>query len=136
MTIIKVCPVVFRRAGGGVDLLAFVHPCADRQFVKGSVNPGEPLEQAAKRELHEESGLRPGGRALYLGEACIGDPPAPWHFFAFEMNGLPETWLHETEDDKGHIFSFFWQPLEAPLDANWHSIFHKAYRHIRSRLTS
>lgn len=83
MTIIKVCPVVFRRAGGGVDLLAFVHPCADRQFVKGSVNPGEPPEHAAKRELDEESGRRPGGQALYLGEAGIGAPPTPWLFFCF-----------------------------------------------------
>ena len=50
----KVCPVVFRRVDSVVEVLAFEHPVAGYQLVKGTVESGESIETAALRELAEE----------------------------------------------------------------------------------
>jgi hypothetical protein len=39
----KACPVVIRQNNGCLEILAFVHPSAGRQVVKGTIKPGEPL---------------------------------------------------------------------------------------------
>ena len=127
----KVCPVVYRRMGNALDLLAFRHPLAGLQFVKGTVEPGEPAARAAMRELREESGLCPSTIPRHLGTRAIGDPPMPWHFYAVRIEGLPRTWDHRTADDGGHVFSFFWHPLAVDLDAQWHPMFHEALWAIR-----
>ncbi|WP_410001350.1 NUDIX domain-containing protein [Rhizobium leguminosarum] len=41
----------------GLEILAFTHPSAGNQFVKGTVEEGERPQDAAARELREESGL-------------------------------------------------------------------------------
>ena len=56
MTADKACPVVLRR-GQTLEILAFEHPLAGLQLVKGSVEPGEPTDVAAVRELFEEAGI-------------------------------------------------------------------------------
>lgn len=53
----KACPIVYRRCDGGAEVLAFIHPSAGKQFVKGTIEPGETPLDAADRELWEESGL-------------------------------------------------------------------------------
>ncbi|WP_222034522.1 NUDIX domain-containing protein [Rhizobium leguminosarum] len=53
----KTCPVVTRRMNQGLEILAFTHPSAGNQFVKGTVEEGERPQDAAARELREESGL-------------------------------------------------------------------------------
>lgn len=127
----KVCPVVYRDVGGVQELLAFHHPSAGRQFVKGTIEAGESPSAGALRELHEESGLEPVAELSYLGQASIGSPPVTWHFYALTVEHLPQAWDHQTEDDFGHVFSFFWHPLALDLDHHWHPIFHEALRTIR-----
>jgi 8-oxo-dGTP pyrophosphatase MutT (NUDIX family) len=53
----KACPVIVRRTAGGVEILAFRHPKAGCQLVKGTIEPAESVRRAAERELQEESGI-------------------------------------------------------------------------------
>jgi len=130
----KVCPVVHRRVDGSLEVLAFHHPSAGNQFVKGSIERDEPLSEAASRELREESGLNFTATQRYLGQFPIGTPSTMWHFYAFEADDLPESWDHQTEDDFGHVFSFFWHPIMQDLDHRWHPIYQEALRIIRRTL--
>lgn len=130
----KACAVPFRRTKQGLEVLAFRHPFAGNQFVKGTLEDGEAPEMGACRELLEESGLSLNVEPILLDVQPVGDPPASWSFYAFETNSLPDKWDHWTEDGGGHTFSFFWHPLSQNLDDEWHSIFHEAFRIIRSTL--
>jgi 8-oxo-dGTP pyrophosphatase MutT (NUDIX family) len=130
----KVCPVVFRVSHGRAEILAFRHPSAGNQFVKGSIEAGEAAPQAAIRELQEESGIKVDTDLLNLGEALIGEQSTVWHFFAVEVEGLPQGWEHRTTDDFGHIYSFFWHPLANDLNEDWHPQFHEAIEMIRRSL--
>lgn len=57
MTADKACPVVLR-SRETLEILAFEHPLAGLQLVKGSVEPGESTDMAAVRELMEEAGIQ------------------------------------------------------------------------------
>jgi 8-oxo-dGTP pyrophosphatase MutT (NUDIX family) len=51
--------VVWRRAGDGVEVAVVHRPrYEDWSLPKGKVDPGETFEQAALREVEEETGLR------------------------------------------------------------------------------
>lgn len=113
----KVCPVITRRDAGVAMLLAFQHPTAGKQLVKGSIEEGECPREAAIREL-AESGVIAAHELIDLGEAPVGS--TVWHFFAVEANGLPANWTHQTREDFGHTFSFFWHPLCVDFDDEWH----------------
>ncbi|MFK0166273.1 NUDIX domain-containing protein [Rhizobium sp. NPDC090279] len=130
----KACPIVFRKLDRGSAVLAFVHPSAGRQFVKGSIETGETPLGAAERELWEESGLTACSPMAFLGQREIGPDRQLWHFFKWQVLGLPETWQHQTVDDYGHSFAFFWHPLDRPLDRHWHPIFHEAFDFFAPRL--
>jgi len=54
----KACPVVLRYNNNALELLAFKHPRAGKQLVKGGIKKGESLENACIRELQEESGVK------------------------------------------------------------------------------
>lgn len=53
----KVAVFVLRSAGGGLELLTFLHPLAGRQVPAGSVEHDEAPEAAARREVCEETGV-------------------------------------------------------------------------------
>ena len=53
----KVTCFITRPADEGTELLLFNHPHAGVQIPAGTVNPGEEIETAARREAAEESGL-------------------------------------------------------------------------------
>jgi 8-oxo-dGTP pyrophosphatase MutT (NUDIX family) len=127
----KVCPVVLRLWDGQREILAFHHPTAGTQIIRGTLDPGEALPAAALRELHEESGIV-ATSALALGNASVGAPPDDWHFFLIAAPDLPHRWAHPTTDDHGHTFCFFWHPLDRQPGADWHPVFHDALRHIRA----
>ncbi|SOS14615.1 hypothetical protein PL963_00357 [Pseudomonas cerasi] len=57
MMVDKACPVVLR-SRQALEILAFEHPLAGLQLVKGSVEPGESTDVAAVRELVEEAGIQ------------------------------------------------------------------------------
>ncbi len=122
---IKVCPIVLRLRGG-VEVLAFRHPAAGLQLVKGTVEPGEAVEQAARRELEEEAGIRGARVTGSFGVREIGGDS--WHLLRVQTPDLPESWVHRCADDGGHDFAFFWHRLaDAPGD-DWHPVFREALR--------
>ncbi|NTF06955.1 NUDIX domain-containing protein [Agrobacterium rubi] len=128
----KVCPVVTRASNHGLEVLAFRHPSAGCQFVKGTIKEGELPRDAASRELFEESGLICSVEMAALGTMDIGPERTTWHFFIWGSTGLPERWEHSTEDDCRHTFAFFWHPIGVPLDEDWHPIFREAFQFVCS----
>jgi 8-oxo-dGTP pyrophosphatase MutT (NUDIX family) len=127
----KVCPVVVRDIDGELGLLSFRHPIAGSQFVKGTVEQGETVVNAAIRELREESGLV-ATEGRFLGLCLIGSPPVIWNFVLVEVADAMDEWTFRTEDDRGHEFSFFWHPMQEKLSSDWHPDFHEAFAEIRA----
>ena len=78
----KTCPVVLRSPQGKCEILAFCHPLAGHQFVKGTVEAGETPAAAALRELYEEAGKRP--------------------------KPLPRCWVHQTRSNQVKSGIFLW----------------------------
>ncbi|MCF1433403.1 NUDIX domain-containing protein [Agrobacterium vitis] len=132
----KACPIVTRATERGLDILAFRHPWAGRQLVKGTIETAEQPQDAAKRELFEESGLICPTEMTSLGTLDVGPERMTWHFFAWHSTGLPDQWEHATTDDGGHTFAFFWHPIEISLDEEWHPIFREVFPSVVSRLTA
>jgi ADP-ribose pyrophosphatase YjhB (NUDIX family) len=132
----KVCPVILRRNGTSIDVLAFEHPLAGCQLIKGTVETDEPLEIAALRELAEESGVRSARVIRCLGTWSSGYENQTWVFFeCAPAQALPESWTHHAPDDGGHAFQLFWQPLfaqESPQQ--WHFLFRGALNFIREAI--
>lgn len=129
----KACPVVLRDRET-LEILAFEHPLAGLQLVKGSVELGESTDLAAVRELLEEAGI----------QATLGRDLGEWrsiitgHIWAFHechvAQELPDTWVHFAEDDGGHEFRFFWHPLISEASERWHQIFKDALSFLRITL--
>ncbi len=126
----KACLIVLRNRDGRTDVLAFRHPTAGIQLVKGTIKPGEAAEDAARRELAEESGVIIRGDLLPVGPVLIGDPPSVWHMFLTRIDDLPDQWTHATTDDHGHVFAFFWHPLRDAPGSEWGV----AYRAVLGRI--
>ena len=63
----KVTAFIIREKDGVKDLLVFKHPTAGIQIPAGTVEEGEDLETAVKREVYEETGLRFVEIESYLG---------------------------------------------------------------------
>lgn len=130
----KACPVVLRLKNNKLELLAFEHPTEGNQLVKGSMKKGEPLEKACIRELKEESGID----AQVVKELGVWEPNFKnqvWGFCLMHYEEiLPDTWKFKTIDDDGHIFSFFWQPLNSPLNDNWNEVYTDAFQYLKNAL--
>ncbi len=130
----KVCPVVLRM-GSEAEILAFRHPLAGLQLVKGTIEPDESPDDAALRELAEESGLVGAVVASHLGVWNSDYEDQVWSFYLCEIaNTLPDEWIHHTSDDGGHDFRFFWHPLSVSPTSEWHEVFHAALIFIRTAL--
>lgn len=125
-----VFPIVLRGSGRERKILAFRHPLAGTQLVKGGIEPGESPAVAARRELFEESGLT-AGTTWPIGTRAANQVGPIWHFFLCEVTEHREGWVHHCLDDGGHDFAFFWHPLSELPGANWHAIFHKALAWLR-----
>jgi 8-oxo-dGTP pyrophosphatase MutT (NUDIX family) len=126
----KACPIVLRGSPNQLDILAFNHPLAGKQFVKGTIEPNEVLAAACERELREESGLI--GRAVQpLGQSLIECQGLTYGFYRMHISGvIPERFDHFCDDDGGHVFSFFWHPMREKLTKEWHPIFHEIHRYL------
>jgi 8-oxo-dGTP pyrophosphatase MutT (NUDIX family) len=129
----KVCPVVFRDASMR-QILAFEHPRAGVQLVKGYIEPGESVRAAALRELAEESGIADFGIAEDLGTF---DSEHHGHVWSLQLctfpRPLPETWTHHCAEDGGYDFRFFWYDLHQPPGGNWRPHYRRALEAIRER---
>lgn len=130
----KACPIVVQNRDERIKALAFLHPLAGKQFIKGSIELGETPIAAAERELREESGLALPSPLIPLGHHDIESCQQRWHFFQCRSFDLPEGWSHETDDDDGQTFVFFWHSLTEPLDDGWQPIFHEAFEFFRPRV--
>jgi 8-oxo-dGTP pyrophosphatase MutT (NUDIX family) len=129
----KACPVVFRDPSMR-QILAFEHPQAGLQIVKGRIEPGENARAAALRELEEEAGIDGMGIACDLG---TWNSQHKGHIWSLQLctftNKLPETWVHYCEDDGGHDFKFFWHDVNREADEKWRSQYRRALQAIRER---
>ena len=63
----KVTAFIVRERRGVKELLVFKHPTAGVQIPAGTVESGEDIETAVKREAYEETGLRSVKIEAYLG---------------------------------------------------------------------
>ena len=114
-------------------LLVFDHPAGGgMQLPKGTIELGETPEQAVRRELLEESGLRFDGPLRALGtlqrEREAGEEGRNrfmqrqlWHLFLMRWQGaaLPERFSHTAHgspEEDGLIFAFRWLADGDPLD--------------------
>ena len=130
----KACPVVTRQNEGILEILAFLHPLAGKQLVKGTVEPGEMVLHACERELFEESGLHcQATRFVGIWESNFENQI--WGFYLMNYDeSLAESWEHFTNDGGGLLFSFFWYPLDSSPDSEWHPLFQGALSFLRSAL--
>ncbi|MDF3064726.1 MAG: hydrolase [Polyangiaceae bacterium] len=100
--------LVFRQLG---------RPDQGVQVPGGSVEPGESLADAARREVQEETGLTSLRVARYLGAAVYelkvdAGPPHLRHFFHVVVEGAgPERWQHVGSKDV--TFELWWERLES-----------------------
>ena len=130
----KVCVVLLREKSGRKEILAFRHPQAGLQLVKGTIQPAELPEEAALRELAEESGLTNATVVRDLGWSDAIADEQRWHFVLVAAPEQPARWVYLAGDDGGHIFSFFWFDLDQLVSREWHESFVRAIAHIRAVL--
>jgi 8-oxo-dGTP pyrophosphatase MutT (NUDIX family) len=106
-------------------LLVFAHRDlaeAGIQVPAGTVEPGEPPEAAACREVREESGL--SSQQVRLVRKLAEAPEPEWdqtrHVYLFEVCGpLPDRWSHRVTgrgEDAGFVFDYYWLPATPALD--------------------
>lgn len=131
----KVAPIVLRRRSEGLEILAFRHPRAGIQLVKGTWEEGEGGEEASLRELAEESGIENATVERELGQLPFRRIRQHWHFYLCRPQGqLPDRWTFFTHDGGGHLFDFFWHELHQPPGCGWHADFRRALAHVRRRM--
>ncbi|MFK8328711.1 NUDIX domain-containing protein [Pseudomonas sp. BJa5] len=116
-------------------ILLFRHPLAGVQLVKGTIEPGETPGQAALRELAEESGINAATIRDELGCWEAGHQGQVWSFHLCRVSEpLPERWSHQTLDDHGHCFEFFWAALDRLPHAECHPVFRRALDFVSASL--
>ena len=131
----KACPVILSSTLPP-KILLFRHPLAGVQLVKGTIEHGETPTEAALRELHEESGISSAEVRQDLGCWDAGHLGQIWSFQLCQVPGdLPEHWSHQTLDDHGHQFDFFWAPLDDLPHAECHPVFQRALAYLHNALT-
>ncbi|UYO00341.1 MAG: NUDIX domain-containing protein [Devosia sp.] len=133
MPVEKVCPVVVRGHAAGLEILAFAHPLAGWQLVKGTREPGESIAEGALRELAEESGIvgQAGAGTVWTSEHIAAGQV--WHFVPVTVGDVPDRFSFHTLDDGGHRFDFFWWNLTASPGPEWHPFFVLALDEISAR---
>lgn len=123
------------RQRDGLEILAFRHPLAGLQLVKGTIEAEESPRAAAIRELAEEAGIAAAEVTSDLGLWESAHQGQVWSFhLCVSGQELPDRWVHRTADDGGHDFGFFWHPLAGPAGTEWHDVFQRALTFIRTAL--
>jgi RimJ/RimL family protein N-acetyltransferase len=118
---VRVAAYVVRAAPSGLELLVFDHaglPEAGRQVPAGGARAGEPLEEAVRREVAEETGLADVTVLTSLGVSQRPHPqtgaPRVTAFY-YATTGEPSgRWEHEVTgdgEDEGLRFDCYFLPL-------------------------
>ncbi|MNM81974.1 NUDIX domain protein [compost metagenome] len=130
----KACAVVLSPSAQP-GILLFRHPQAGVQLVKGSIENGETPREAALRELAEESGIQDATIKDDLGCWDAGHLGQTWSFHLCRVEGaVPERWCHQTLDDHGHTFAFFWASLDHLPYSECHPVFQRALSFVSEAL--
>ena len=133
MKVEKVCPVIIRKNNGLRQILAFRHPLAGFQIVKGTIEDGENSHAAALRELAEESGITSVSKCEFKGISDEITENQTWYFYHCTVNeDLKNAWDFFANEDGGINFSFFWFYINEELSNNWHPTFHRALDYIKT----
>jgi 8-oxo-dGTP pyrophosphatase MutT (NUDIX family) len=130
----KACPIVLRDLTAS-KIMAFRHPSAGIQLVKGTIESGEGPTDAALRELREESGI---ANAIVRQDLGLWDAQHEGQIWSFQLcttsQALPESWNHRCGDDGGLDLQFFWHDLSCEPSERWHPLFRRALEFIRLSL--
>jgi 8-oxo-dGTP pyrophosphatase MutT (NUDIX family) len=149
--VLKACPCVLRLTEARVQVLVFEHPLAGWQIPKGTVEEGEAPDEAALRELYEESGIADARIIGNLGviERITGGGPDEagpperhlWHLYHMETTGEIESregWTHDargSEAEEGLRFSYFWFDIHGEL-SRFHPFWEQVFAWIRGYLAA
>ncbi len=121
----KVWTYVVRQGGSGIELLVFdqVDVNAGVQIPAGTVEQGEDIQAAAKRELMEESGVRLDvfSRIAVIERNWHGEDVRAHLFAAWAWPETADEWVHQvtgTGEDEGMRFRFYWLPR-----IDWHKLY-------------
>jgi len=116
----KVCAYLTRNDRS--QLLVFCGPGYDGlQVPKGTVESGESLEAALRREVAEESGLAVENPRRVVSDVWTrrSGPPTKYvrHFYHAEIDESRDRWVHVVTgsgDERGRTFEYFW--VDLPTD--------------------
>jgi 8-oxo-dGTP pyrophosphatase MutT (NUDIX family) len=123
------------RGSDELEVLAFRHPLAGLQLVKGTIEQGETAREAALRELGEESGIHNASIVADLGFWESGYEGQVWSFHLCQVSeDLPDAWVHHAPDDGGRDFHFFWYRLSDKPTKEWADVFRAALSLLRGIL--
>jgi 8-oxo-dGTP diphosphatase len=129
--ITKVEAYITRLTAGQATLLLFTQrgcPQAGWQVPAGTVESGESLLDALRREVQEESGLVGLKIVSQLGSSEQARNRVLRHAYHLgAAEGLPGSWSHRVQgvgEDQGMVFEYSWVPLTSlpplrPRFARW-----------------
>jgi 8-oxo-dGTP pyrophosphatase MutT (NUDIX family) len=119
----RVLAYVTREREGTRELLVFDDPQhlhIGTQVPAGRLDPGDTLEGALLRELHEEAGIE---RASIVREIGTPDLPSAYENHAYEVRlddpDAADTWEHVVQgdgDDAGLVFHYRWEAIRPDLE--------------------